>query len=152
MTSIAQLMLLVFTGILVAGWVSSGSERSAYAGVQIGLAFLLTVLQGFGPDVQMSVALDRIMGILLGNVILYLVFTRVWPVSAAQAARARLDSIWSRLAWYSQQSHLAPPYGVNQAAQNLVDLDAVREQLLRVYFEPRSLRPPPETLSALKNM
>src|SRR5690606_17748556 len=114
MTSIGELMLLVFLGSLPAAWVASGSERSAYAGVQIGLAFLLTVLQGFGPDVQMSVALDRIMGILLGNVILYLVFTRVWPVSAAQAARARLDSIWSRLAWYSQQSHLAPPYGVNQ--------------------------------------
>src|SRR5690606_2461914 len=35
MTSIGQLMALVFVGTLVAGWVSSGSERSAYAGVQI---------------------------------------------------------------------------------------------------------------------
>src|SRR5690554_2028493 len=150
MTSIAQLMLLVFTGILVAGWVSSGSERSAYAGVQIGLAFLLTVLQGFGPDVQMSVALDRIMGILLGNVILYLVFTRIWPVSAAQAARARLDSILAGLCWYSEQTHQAALFGTKQAARSLEALGVVREQLSRVYFEPHALRPAPESLKAFK--
>lgn len=152
MTSIGQLMLLVFVVILCAGWVSSGSERSAYAGVQIGLAFLLTVLQGFGPDVQMSVALDRIMGILLGNVILYLVFTRIWPISAAQAASGRLDVIFERLAWYSDHDRQVPLCSPNQAAQNVADLDAVREQLLRVYFEPRSLRPEPQVLERLKTM
>ncbi|RIY41239.1 FUSC family protein [Neopusillimonas maritima] len=150
MTSIGQLMLLVFVGILCAGWVSSGSERSAYAGVQVGLAFLLTVLQGFGPDVQMSVALDRIMGILLGNLILYLVFTRIWPISAAQAARARLSAVLERLSWYSGQSHPGPLCSPNQTAQNLAALDAVREQLSRVHFEPRSLRPPREVLDLLK--
>lgn len=152
MTSIGQLMLLVFVGILLAGWVSSGSERSAYAGVQIGLAFLLTVLQGFGPDVQMSVALDRVMGILLGNIILYIVFTRIWPVSAAQAARARLLSILSRLSWCGGQELTTPLCSPGQAAQNLVALDAVREQLARVHFEPRALQPSAQELEGLKSL
>src|SRR5690606_24507434 len=53
MTSIGSLMALVFAGILIAGWVSSGSERIAYAGIQIGLAFLLTILQDFGPSIDL---------------------------------------------------------------------------------------------------
>ena len=83
--SIGGLMALVFAGILIAGWVAAGSERIAYAGVQIGLAFLLTVLNGFGPSTDMSNAGDRIAGILLGNVIVYVIFTGIWPRSAASS-------------------------------------------------------------------
>lgn len=42
-------MLLVFFGMMVSAWISTGPERISYAGVQVALAFLLTVLQGFGP-------------------------------------------------------------------------------------------------------
>lgn len=83
MADIGQLMVVVFAGCLLASWVVQGSERISYAGLQIGLAFVLTVLQGFGPDVSISVALDRIYGIVLGNVVVFVVFTQVWPVRAA---------------------------------------------------------------------
>ena len=82
MTGIGQLMALVFAGCMVAAWVAQGSPRISYAGVQIGLAFVLSVLQGFGPNVSISVAMDRIYGILLGNFVMFIVFTQLWPVSA----------------------------------------------------------------------
>lgn len=149
MTSIGHLMLLIFAGALAAAWVASGSERSAYAGVQIGLAFLLTILQGFGPDVSLSVAMDRIIGILLGNLILYVVFTRVWPVSAAQAAAQQLDAL-------SQRAD-AMQHGPAPAAQARADLDAIlprldviRQQLALSRFEPPALQADPSIKPALQ--
>lgn len=91
MSDIGQLMALVFGCILVAAWVSCGSERIAYAGVQVGLAFLLTVLQGFGPSTDMGVALDRVLGILLGNLVVYLIFSRLWPVAITDAVHVHIS-------------------------------------------------------------
>ena len=84
-------LLLVFGCILLAAWVSCGSERIAYAGVQVGLAFLLTVLQGFGPSTDLGVALDRVLGILLGNLVVYLIFTRLWPVAIVDAVQVHIS-------------------------------------------------------------
>lgn len=149
MTSIGHLMLLIFAGTLVAAWVASGSERSAYAGVQIGLAFLLTILQGFGPDVSLSVAMDRIIGILLGNLILYVVFTRVWPVSAAQSAAQQLDALSQHA---DAIQHAPAPAAQARADLDAVlpRLDAVRQQLALGRFEPPSLQTDPSVTPALK--
>jgi multidrug resistance protein MdtO len=139
MTSIGELMLLVFAGVLVAGWVSSGSERSAYAGVQIGLAFLLTILQGFGPDVQVSVATDRVAGILLGNALLYLIFTTLWPVSSLSMARDGIAGVQEKLRAYAIRSENLQTLAPSQAANLLGQLDLAREQIIMQRFEPRTL-------------
>ncbi|EGD03102.1 putative fusaric acid resistance protein, partial [Burkholderia sp. TJI49] len=81
LTSIGQLMMLVFVGAWLSAWVSFGSPRIAYAGFQIAFAFFLCVIQGAGPGFDLTIARDRTIGILLGNVVVYLVFTRIWPVS-----------------------------------------------------------------------
>lgn len=149
MTSIGHLMVLVFVGTLVAGWVSSGSERSAYAGIQTGLAFLLTVLQGFGPDVKISVALDRVAGILLGNLILYLVFTRIWPISAASSVQRKLQQIAEQMAWFLKRRTNTTICTASQAAQMLSELNSAREQLALTWFEPHRLKPDQKTLNTL---
>jgi len=87
MTSVGAIMLLIFCGTFVGAWIWVGNERVAYAGVQVALAFLLTVLQGNGPTFDMDTARDRIVGVLLGNVVLYFFFTQLWPVSV-------LDHAW----------------------------------------------------------
>lgn len=142
MTSIDELMVLVFVGTLGAAWVSSGSERISYAGVQVGLAFLLTVLQGFGPDVHLSVATDRIIGILLGNTVLFLVFTYVWPVSAVQTVQRKLSDVLDTLQRQvdkpvSFEVQLPP----DQVAQALGALASSKEELKLVHFEPQNIRP-----------
>ncbi|WP_322996900.1 FUSC family protein [Castellaniella sp.] len=153
MDSIGQLMVLVFLVTLLAAWVSTGSERSSYAGVQIGLAFLLTVLQGFGPDVQMDAAFYRVMGILLGNLVMYLVFTRIWSISATAAVRTRLQQVLDSLSPSAQRPH-GPDAAQLQAdiIPALQQLGQARTQLALSVFEPAHVRPNPTEITRLRGL
>src|SRR5262245_62603395 len=85
--SITSLVLLVAAGTVVAAWVDLGSPRISYAGVQIAFAFFVCVIQGFAPSWHFDTIRDRLVGILLGNVVITLVFLYVWPVDALMALR-----------------------------------------------------------------
>ena len=141
MTNIGQLMALVFAGCMVAAWVAQGSERISYAGVQIGLAFVLTVLQGFGPDVKISVALDRIYGILLGNFMLFIVFTQIWPVSSASRVIKMLRQHIRGLDLFIHKPQAALQM---QAAlpELLPQLQTLREQVISSKYEAAVLHIP----------
>jgi multidrug resistance protein MdtO len=81
LTSIQALMALVFIGAFGAAYVAVGSPRISYAGFQIAFAFFLCTVQGSAPAFDMTTARDRVIGILLGNLVVYLVFSNLWPVS-----------------------------------------------------------------------
>jgi multidrug resistance protein MdtO len=98
LTDLGDLLLLLAPVTLLAAWVNYGSERIAYAGIQIGLAFYLVVLQGYGPTINMSIAKDRTIGILLGNLVTFVVFTTIWPVSVADVVRTHLAKALEQLA------------------------------------------------------
>jgi len=83
MESITSLALLVAAVSFLAGWVAMGSERIAYAGLQIALAFFMCVLQSFEQDVDLTKIRDRVVGIIFGIVVTTLVFRYVWPERAA---------------------------------------------------------------------
>jgi multidrug resistance protein MdtO len=83
MTDIGQLLLLVGIGSFMAAWVAQGSNLIQYMGWQMALAFFLCVLQGFGPSFNIDVATNRIVGILIGNVVVTVVFLWLWPTSVA---------------------------------------------------------------------
>ena len=136
MNNIGQLMALVFAGCTLAAWVAQGSQRIAYAGVQIGLAFLLTVLQGFGPDVHISVALDRVYGILLGNVVVFLVFTQVWPMNISLQINEILKKHLNELKKLTSQSPAEIQPKIQAALPKLLpQLESLREQSAMLYFE-----------------
>jgi len=96
MTDVGQLALLVGAVSFFAAWIAAGSTRISYMGWQVGFAFFLCTLNEFGPSFDLVVARDRVIGILLGNLVMTVVFTTVWPVrvqraigrSVAAAARA----------------------------------------------------------------
>ena len=79
MDGIASLVLLVAAGSLPAAWVAAGSERIAYAGLQIALAFYLSIFQGFAPDTDFDKIRDRLVGIVLGVAICTVTFAYLWP-------------------------------------------------------------------------
>jgi outer membrane protein TolC/uncharacterized membrane protein YccC len=91
MESIASLAMLVAAGSAIAAWVYVGSPRISYVGVQIAFAFFVCVIQDFAPSWFFYTIRDRLVGILLGNVVISLVFLFVWPVRAGQ-------SMWTSLA------------------------------------------------------
>ena len=79
MESIVSLLFLTAAGAALAGWVAAGSQRIAYAGLQIALAFFLCIFQGFAPDTDFNTIRNRIVGIVLGIVVSATIFHYVWP-------------------------------------------------------------------------
>jgi multidrug resistance protein MdtO len=75
---------------LCAGWVATSSERLSYAGLQMAFAFFLGLLQTDTPATDLTVLRDRAVGILLGNVVITVVFSALWPESAITRLRTAL--------------------------------------------------------------
>lgn len=75
------IMIAVVSG--VAAWVSTSSSRLSYAGVQIALAFYLIHLSDFTVQTSLTVARDRLLGVLLGTFMMWLVFERFYPRPAS---------------------------------------------------------------------
>lgn len=149
LTSVGGLMALVFVAILPAAWVSTGSERISYGGVQIGLAFLLTILNGFGPSLDMGSARDRIIGILLGNTLVFIMFTNFWPKSAVVQVRRQLAGALAALARLAAMTPAARPDAVNDIANAATSTAAAKMALDMTPFEPRSQSPAPAELRRL---
>ncbi|WP_175804331.1 FUSC family protein [Burkholderia ambifaria] len=139
LSSIGQLMALVFAGAWLSAWVAFGSPRIGYAGFQIAFAFFLCVIQGAGPGFDLTIARDRTIGILLGNVVVYLVFTRIWPVSIGKqidVALAALLEQWRRVVQIAQ-----PAERRTLAAEAFAHHGAIAQELGLVHYEPSWVRP-----------
>jgi multidrug resistance protein MdtO len=64
-------------------WVMTSSPRLSYFGLQMALAFYLINLQEFTMQTSLSIARDRVVGILFGLFIMWLVFDQLWGTRAA---------------------------------------------------------------------
>ncbi len=71
----------------LAAWISSGSERIAYMGRQIGFSFALFVLHDFGPVTDLYLPRDRVIGILLGIIVMGVIDYALWPRRSIVLAR-----------------------------------------------------------------
>lgn len=81
--SIGGFTLLFAAVTAVAGWVAASSSRLSYAGVQIAFAFYLVQFSDFSFQTDLTIARDRALGVLLGITMMWLVFERLFPRSAA---------------------------------------------------------------------
>jgi multidrug resistance protein MdtO len=98
LTSIGSLLIVVFVASLVSAWVAAGSPRISYVGYQMAFAFFLCVIQGASPAFDLTIARDRVIGIMLGNVVAYLIFANIWPVTVIRRIDPGLVSLLRRLA------------------------------------------------------
>jgi multidrug resistance protein MdtO len=143
LTSIGSLMIVVFLVSLASAWVAAGDERIAYAGFQIAFAFFLSVIQGAGPSFDMVTARDRVIGILLGNVVVYLTFTLFWPVSVANRIDPAMAALLRKLGAMLTEGGRATALAASEAQAALGELE--RDLELSAY-EPASIRRSPEWL------
>ena len=145
MTDLGDLLLLLAPVTLLAAWVASGSERISYAGLQISLAFYLVVLQGYGPTIDMYTARDRTIGILFGNIVVFVIFTTIWPVSVANVVRTNLANALEQLAALVGLGARADGE-VSQAARSAADMafgqaiGQARAVLVKDRFETSEVR------------
>lgn len=81
--SIGGFTLLFASMTAVAAWIATSSSRLSYAGVQFAFSFYLVHLSEFTIQTDLAVARDRVLGVLLGITMMWLVFERLFPRSAA---------------------------------------------------------------------
>jgi multidrug resistance protein MdtO len=79
-TGFTVLFLLVTA---LASWVMTSSPRLSYFGMQVALAFYLINVQEFAMQTSLSIARDRVVGILLGLFMMWLVFDQLWGAPAS---------------------------------------------------------------------
>jgi multidrug resistance protein MdtO len=138
-TDIGDLAVIVFVGAFLAAWIAAGNKHISYAGFQLAFAYFLCVIQGPSPSFNMVVARDRVIGILLGNIVSYFAATRLWPVSvgsridsALQKARQKLESLPEVVDGWSRRRLVAETQSIVEEITSDIRLAA---------YEPEWIRP-----------
>jgi multidrug resistance protein MdtO len=139
MTSVGALMAVVFLGGLASAWVAVGGPRISYAGFQIAFAFFLCVIQGTSPAFDLTVARDRIIGVIIGNLVIYLLCTRVWPVSVVARVDPAIRALLRRLA--SLVEARSRPERLKLLSETQRAAGAIAADLDLASYEPIALRP-----------
>jgi multidrug resistance protein MdtO len=139
-TSIGGLMAVVFVAALASGWIAAGSPRISYVGFQLAFAFFLSVIQGAAPAFDMTIARDRTIGILFGNLVVAIVSTQIWPVSVAKRIDPAIAALLARLASLASAASKSERWAL--AAETRTKLGAIEQDLDLVQYEPSAIRPP----------
>ena len=124
-TDIGQLCLIIAVVTAAAAWIATSSEQLAYAGMQMAFAFLLGVLQDYAPATDLTVLRDRVVGIVLGNVVVTIVFAVLWPQSAAVRVRSAFGQVLKALIALIE-SPAATVANREQAARGLIIAERFR--------------------------
>jgi len=74
--SITGFTVLFAVVTAISAWIAVATPRLSYLGVQLALAFYLINLQEFAIQSSLAIARDRIVGVLLGLLCMWLVFDR----------------------------------------------------------------------------
>ncbi len=80
--SITGFTLLFMFVTAISSWIATASPRLSYLGVQLALAFYLINLQEFTIQTSLSIARDRVFGVLLGLMSMWLIYDRLWVKNA----------------------------------------------------------------------
>jgi len=85
----------------ISAWVTAGSERIAYLGRQLGFSFALFVLHDFGEVTDLYLPRDRVIGILLGLIVMGVLDYALWPRRSVVLARHHSVSALRTLAKFT---------------------------------------------------
>ncbi|HAT1579782.1 TPA: multidrug transporter subunit MdtO [Raoultella ornithinolytica] len=136
--SIVGLLAMTLPVMALSAWIAAGSERIAYAGIQIGFTFSLAFLSWFGPLTNLTELRDRVIGILLGVLVSSIVHLYLWPDSEAPQLKSRLADLYRRIADDLRASRdevqLVPLFHALNSAETL--MHRVAAEPLNAYAHP----------------
>ena len=101
--SIAGFTLLFSAVTVISAWIMTSGPRLSYFGNQIAVAFYLVNLSEFAAQTSLVLARDRVIGILLGLLMMWLVFDQIWSVSAAVEMKRAFASNLRLLAQFARE-------------------------------------------------
>ena len=111
--SVTGLLLMSLPVIALGAWVSAGSERISYAGLQIMFTFSLALLEQFAPPSDLTEIRDRLVGILLGVGVATFIQMSVWPEGEADVLRSQLSKVLRAIAALARGYAQAAEAGAN---------------------------------------
>jgi multidrug resistance protein MdtO len=150
LTTIGDLMAVVFLGAYAAAYVTGGGPRISYAGFQMAFAFFLCVVQGAAPAFDMETVRDRVIGILIGNLVVYLLFTNLWPVSVGRRIDPAIAALLRRLG--TMVTAESPSTRRALASQAQSALAVIETDIDLAGYEPSSVRPAPAWLASRRDI
>jgi multidrug resistance protein MdtO len=89
MDTITSLVVLIGVVAFISGWCSLGRQFS-YVGLQIAFSFYLVAFEGSSAPTQLAPARDRLIGIFVALIVMWIVFDQIWPVRTVNAMRHSL--------------------------------------------------------------
>ena len=101
--SIGGFLVLFAVVTAISSWFMTSSPRLSYFGIQVALAFYLIHLQEFAIQTSLKIARDRVLGILLGLFIMWLVFDRLWSSSAGVEMKRAFISNLRQVAQFARE-------------------------------------------------
>jgi len=124
----------------ISAWIATATPRLSYLGVQLALAWYLINLQEFTIQSSLAIARDRIVGVLLGLMCMWLVFDRLWVKDALQEMQEAFARNLRMLAELTELARKPPSDDVARRALQLRDqlndgFNAVKAQSDAVLFE-----------------
>ena len=122
--SIAGFTLVFAAATIVAAWCAASSPRFSYFGVQIAIAFYLINLTEFSVQTSLLPARDRVVGILLGLLTMWLVFDHLWGVPAVVEMKKTFISSLRMLAEFVREplsKDLERSYGLRETVNGKLD-------------------------------
>ena len=147
--SVGGLMVLVFFGVLPGPGYRPATSASPMPGCRWGSPSCSPSSTVFAPSLDMASARDRVVGILLGNLVVYLIFTGIWPKSAVADVRDRLARVLAALSRLAALEPAARAAALDDAARVEAEAEKACEQLRLLPFEPASQRPAPAGIARL---
>jgi len=93
--SFLVVMVVLFTA---AAWLVAGSSRISYVGLQIAIPLCLVLINSLAPTIDIGVARDRVLGVLVGVIVMGVVDLAMWPVFVRSAVLHKLATVLQTIA------------------------------------------------------
>ena len=140
LNSIFGFTLLFAVVTAISSWIATASARLSYLGVQLALAFYLINLQEFTIQTSLAIARDRVVGVLLGLVSMWLLFDRLGVHNAVDEMQRLFARNLEMFADLTEQLLVDDQIKAIKRMRTLRDqlnagFDAVRAQSDAVLFE-----------------
>jgi multidrug resistance protein MdtO len=102
--SIAGFTVFFVIVTALAAWFMTSSPRLSFFGLQLGAVFyVININQKFARETSLSVARDRVAGVFLGLLMMWLIFDQIWGASASVEMRKVFISALRLLAQFARE-------------------------------------------------
>jgi multidrug resistance protein MdtO len=138
--SIAGFALLFASVTALASWIATATPRLSYLGLMMAFGYYVINLQEFTIQISLAVARDRVFGVLLGLMCMWLIFDRLWVKNALDEMQALFARNLEMFAEFAEQlvkqDRLEAVWRIRQLRDQITaGFEAVSAQADAVLFE-----------------